>query len=73
MASVALAVADGVLGVAVGLSGLRDLSWTLLDGGFVEIPLEAAPVLCVRGPAAAAPRDPFDRLLLTQAEREGCC
>jgi PIN domain nuclease of toxin-antitoxin system len=43
---------------------------TLLDGGFEEIPIEAAHVLAV---AQLPPlhRDPFDRLLLAQAEREG--
>ena len=43
---------------------------TLLDGGFVEIPIEAAHVLAV---AQLQPlhRDPFDRLLLAQAERDG--
>jgi PIN domain nuclease of toxin-antitoxin system len=48
-------------------------SWlrrTLLDGGFEEIPIEAAHVLAV---AQQPPLhcDPFDRLLLAQAEREG--
>ena len=43
---------------------------TLLDSGFVELPIEAAHVLAV---AQLPPlhRDPFDRLLLAQAEREG--
>lgn len=43
---------------------------TLLDAGFVELPIEAAHVLAV---AQLPPlhRDPFDRLLLAQAEREG--
>jgi len=42
---------------------------TLLNGGFVELPIEAAHVLAV---AQLPPlhRDPFDRLLLAQAERE---
>jgi PIN domain nuclease of toxin-antitoxin system len=43
---------------------------TLLESGFVELPIEAAHVLAV---AQLPPlhRDPFDRVLLAQAEREG--
>ncbi len=43
---------------------------TLLDGGFVELPIETVHVLAV---AQLPPlhRDPFDRLLLAQAEQEG--
>ena len=43
---------------------------TLLDAGFVELPIEAVHVLAV---AQLPPlhRDPFDRVLLAQAEREG--
>lgn len=43
---------------------------TLLEGGFVELPIEAAHVLAVAG-LPPLHRDPFDRLLLAQAEREG--
>ena len=43
---------------------------TLLDGGFMELPIEPAHVLAV---ARLPPlhRDPFDRLLIVQAEQEG--
>ena len=43
---------------------------TLLDGGFTELPILASHVLAV---ARLPPlhRDPFDRLLLAQAESEG--
>jgi len=43
---------------------------SLLDGGFEEIPIEAAHVLAV---AQLPPlhRDPFDRLLVVQEEWEG--
>ncbi|MEI6111180.1 MAG: hypothetical protein WCP63_05840 [Cyanobium sp. ELA712] len=43
---------------------------SLLDGGFEEIPIEAAHVLAV---AQLPPlhRDPFDRLLVVQKEWEG--
>ena len=44
---------------------------TLIDGGFVELPIEAAHGLAVVQLPPPAPRDPFDRLLLAQAEREG--
>ncbi|MFM7514332.1 MAG: type II toxin-antitoxin system VapC family toxin [Cyanobium sp.] len=43
---------------------------TLLDGGFTELPIQASHVLA----GARLPplhRDPFDRLLLAQAESEG--
>jgi PIN domain nuclease of toxin-antitoxin system len=43
---------------------------TLLDGGFLEIPITADHVLAV-GRLPPLHRDPFDRLLLAQAEREG--
>ncbi len=43
---------------------------TLLDGGFLEIPITADHVLAV-GSLPPLHRDPFDRLLLAQAEREG--
>ena len=44
---------------------------TLIDGGFVVLPIEARP-WAGSGPAATPlHRDPFDRLLLAQAEREG--
>ena len=43
---------------------------TLLDGGFLEIPITADHVLAL-GSLPPLHRDPFDRLLLAQAEREG--
>ena len=63
-----------VIKAALGREGFQVqpsvLRRTLLDGGFVELPIEAAHVLAV---AQLPPlhRDPFDRLLLAQAEREG--
>jgi PIN domain nuclease of toxin-antitoxin system len=63
-----------VIKAALGRDGFQVqpplLRRTLLDGGFVEVPIEAAHVLSV---AQLPPlhRDPFDRLLLAQAEREG--
>ena len=63
-----------VIKAALGRAGFQVqqslLRRTLLDGGFVELPIEAAHVLAV---AQLPPlhRDPFDRLLLAQAEREG--
>lgn len=54
-------------GVQVKPSLLRRM---LLDAGFLELPIEAAHGLAL---AQLPPlhRDPFDRLLLAQAEREG--
>jgi len=63
-----------VIKAALGREGFQVqpsvLRRTLLDGGFVELPIEAGHVLAV---AQLPPlhRDPFDRLLLAQAEREG--
>jgi PIN domain nuclease of toxin-antitoxin system len=63
-----------VIKAALGHEGFQVqpslLRRTLLDAGFVELPIEAAHVLAV---AQLPPlhRDPFDRLLLAQAEREG--
>ncbi len=62
-----------VIKAGLGREGFQvqpSLLRTLLDGGFVELPIEAAHVLAV---AQLPPlhRDPFDRLLLAQAEREG--
>jgi PIN domain nuclease of toxin-antitoxin system len=49
---------------------LRRAVGCLLDGGFLEIPITADHVLAV-GSLPPLHRDPFDRLLLAQAEREG--
>ena len=63
-----------VIKAALGREGFQVqpslLRRTLLDGGFVELPIEAAHGLAV---AQLPPlhHDPFDRLLLAQAEREG--
>ena len=43
---------------------------TLLDGGFIELPIKATHVLAGAG-LPPLHRDPFDRLLLAQADREG--
>jgi hypothetical protein len=59
-------------GLSVGFAAAQPLlrRRTLLDGGFTELPIQASHVLAV---ARLPPlhRDPFDRLLLAQAESEG--
>jgi len=63
-----------VIKAALGRGGVQVqpsvLRRTLLDGGFVGLPIEAAHVLAV---AQLPPlhRDPFDRLLLAQATVDG--
>ena len=63
-----------VIKAALGREGFQVqpslLRRTLLDAGFVELPIEAAHVLAV---AQLPPlhRDPFDRLIIAQSQVEG--
>lgn len=63
-----------VIKAALGRDGFQVepavLRRTLLDAGVLEIPITADHVLAV-GRLPPLHRDPFDRLLLAQAEREG--